>query len=160
MLIVVYDEHGGFFDHDTPKAKPLFDSEAPERGGFVPLGVDPKTHAPIDHYGFRVPAFVISPWVPARSVSSEEFDHTSILKTIIARFMPQNAPDMGLRVALAKDVGPLLSLAFPRVPATAPAVHYTPTGREAFSSRGGPVPEEDDLRGLLAGVRARVRARR
>ena len=47
LLIVVYDEHGGFFDHDTPKAKPLFDSEAPERGGFVPLGVDPKTHAPI-----------------------------------------------------------------------------------------------------------------
>jgi phospholipase C len=160
MLIVVYDEHGGFFDHVVPRSKALFDVDAPERGGFVPLGLDPRTHAPIDHYGFRVPAFVVSPWVPARSVSSTEFDHTSILKTIIARFLPEHPPDMGLRVALAKDVGPLLSLTTPRINQQNPAgVRYVATGRDAMTSRRGRPAEDDDLRELLAGMRTRIRVR-
>ena len=36
-------------------------------GAFVPLGLDPSDHSLINYYGMRVPAFVVSPWVPTGS---------------------------------------------------------------------------------------------
>ena len=48
LLLVFYDEHGGFFDHVTPPENPPDD--------------DPTTFT---RYGVRVPAFVVSPWVKA-----------------------------------------------------------------------------------------------
>jgi phospholipase C len=94
LLVITYDEHGGFFDHVGPPAakddSPAFRS-----------------------YGPRVPALVISPWIPRGTVSSELFDHTSIIKTILLRFC-RNAdgsiPDMGARVAKANHLGGLLTL--------------------------------------------------
>ncbi len=68
LLIVVYDEHGGFHDHVTPP-------EAPDD--------DP---AKFGHYGVRVPALIASPWVARGVVSHTLFDHTSIIKTIMERF--------------------------------------------------------------------------
>jgi phospholipase C len=62
LLIITYDEHGGFYDHVPPP--PAQD-------------VDPTTFG---QYGIRVPAMIVSPWVPARSVNSTVFDHTSIIK--------------------------------------------------------------------------------
>ena len=51
MLILVYDEHGGFYEHVPPPAA-------------VPVSDD----FPIQTYGVRVPSFVISPWVAAGTV--------------------------------------------------------------------------------------------
>jgi phospholipase C len=65
MLIVVYDEHGGFHDHVPPPATP--DDEPAEFG----------------RLGVRVPALIVSPWVPSRSATHTLFDHTSIIKTIL-----------------------------------------------------------------------------
>ena len=70
LLLVLYDEHGGFYDHVEPP-------EAPDD--------DPATFG---RYGIRVPALVVSPWVAQRSVSNTLFDHTSIIKTILTRFCP------------------------------------------------------------------------
>jgi phospholipase C len=113
LLIVTYDEHGGFFDHVPPP-------EAPDD--------DPQ----MCRYGVRVPALVVSPWVAPRSVSHTCFDHTSIIKTILTRFCPEEIPDpqgiegllhwlqpghphyMGKRVAQANDLGALLSADAPR----------------------------------------------
>ena len=64
MLIVTYDEHGGFYDHVVPDNAP---DDSPD----------------CRQYGVRVPAFVISPFCEAGVVSDAVFDHTSIIKTIL-----------------------------------------------------------------------------
>ena len=102
LLIITYDEHGGFFDHVPP---PLATKVAKEL---------------VDTCGVRVPAFVITPWVQGGSVFGSDassraagqalhFDHTSILKTIARRFMSKNPPYMGPRYAAAHDLSEVLT---------------------------------------------------
>jgi phospholipase C len=67
VFILTYDEHGGFFDHVQPPVTP--------EGGLEPWDV----------LGVRVPTIVASPFTP-RTVVSETFEHTSILKTIAERW--------------------------------------------------------------------------
>jgi phospholipase C len=93
LFLVVYDEHGGFFDHIPPPSD-------------VPLG-DGKKFS----YGVRVPALVVSPFA-AKGVCKETFEHTSIIKTILLRFASD--PDaalaqMGERTANARHLGELLT---------------------------------------------------
>ena len=71
MLIVTYDEHGGFYDHVPPL--PIKTTVA----GF-----------PFPTTGVRVPAFVISPHVKPGEVFKGELDHTSILQLLADRFNP------------------------------------------------------------------------
>jgi phospholipase C len=92
MLIITYDEHGGFFDHVEPL-------ECADDHG-------------ITRYGPRVPAIVISPFTGKSAVSHTTFDHTSIIKTILARFCTDangQIPNMGARVNAANHLGELLS---------------------------------------------------
>ncbi len=117
LLIIFYDEHGGFFDHVPPP-----DSPDDDTGTF-------------GHYGVRVPALIVSPWVEPGSVSHTVFDHTTIIKTILLRFCPEalrkpkrdQRPSerlrthgqpryMGTRVAHANDLGELLAHSAPRPP--------------------------------------------
>ena len=116
LLIVTYDEHGGFYDHVPPLELP---------GEKKPFG----------RYGVRVPAFVISPYVEAGSVAQSVrdgsahktvFDHTSIIKTILLRNCLEQAggeggaasiPDMSPRVNAAEHIGGLLTRATPRTDA-------------------------------------------
>ena len=74
VMVVTYDEHGGFFDHVSP---PAFHTNPPASAlyqkGFETLGV-------------RVPAFVISPFVNPKTVFNERLDHTSILRFIGQKF--------------------------------------------------------------------------
>jgi phospholipase C len=93
LLVITYDEHGGFFDHVEP---PSAEDDDPR----------PEFHA----YGPRVPAIVASPRVRP-GISHEEFDHTSIIKTCLARFCRTDKrliPDMGARVSAANHLGVLL----------------------------------------------------
>ena len=118
LLLIVYDEHGGFYDHVPP-----------------PAAARVSTEFPIATLGVRVPAFVISPWVAPGSVFGYDsdltnpvppspsgggtsiarvigrdlhFDHTSILKTIARRFLSTNPPYMGARYAAAKDLSAVI----------------------------------------------------
>lgn len=79
VLIVTYDEHGGFYDHVAPPA-------APNPDGLVsPPKGDTASFAPIfgfDRLGLRVPALIASPWVAKGSVLSTQLQHTSILATV------------------------------------------------------------------------------
>jgi phospholipase C len=78
LLLITYDEHGGFFDHVPPPGTPLGPPEW--------IGKVPKIHPEgADHLGVRVPALVVSPWVRPGSVCKQVFDHTSIIKTILLR---------------------------------------------------------------------------
>jgi phospholipase C len=108
LLIIVYDEHGGAFDHVIPPA-----AEPP--GGPYPDGFR------FDRYGIRVPAVIVSPYVAPGSVirpppgqggaASYPFDHTSILATLHTLF--EIGPPLTPRVAAAPNLLPALSLARP-----------------------------------------------
>jgi phospholipase C len=158
LFIITYDEHGGFYDHVHPKELSIFDHRTPEYDlskVIAPLGFDPDTGKAINYYGMRVPAFVISPWIPLRMVSHEIYDHTSILKTIITRFLSTNPPNMGRRVALANHVGSLLALDSPRT--QLPAFDYSKPSTVAHAAPiPGSVPA-DDFHHFMSGFLKRLR---
>jgi phospholipase C len=88
-LLVVYDEHGGIYDHVPP---PACVPDAP----FVAAEQDTGTGAPFafDRLGVRVPAILISPWIPAGTVVSQFdpsypgiFEHASIPATVTQHFI-------------------------------------------------------------------------
>ncbi|HWT04297.1 MAG TPA: alkaline phosphatase family protein, partial [Xanthomonadales bacterium] len=108
LLIVVYDEHGGCYDHVHP----------------VTTMVPPTTTTPTTYVGFdftwsgpRVPALIISPFAgpgtTLRAQSGQVFDHTSIIKTLWDCFGlasgPNGAPSLNDRDAAAASVIPGLS---------------------------------------------------
>jgi len=97
LLVVVYDEHGGFYDHVRPE----------------PAADDDVNFA---RYGVRVPAIFVGPYVPAGRCFKTVFDHASLVKTILLRFCERNGaiPDMGKRVAAATHLGEVLSEAVAR----------------------------------------------
>ena len=75
-ILVVYDEHGGIYDHVSPPAC------MPD--GFVAQPKDTGTPDPFhfDRLGVRVPSILISPWVQKGLVINETFEHASIPATI------------------------------------------------------------------------------
>jgi phospholipase C len=143
LLVITYDEHGGFFDHVSPfefreKAIPVSD---------------------IDYYGVRVPTFVISPWVDKGAVSDVVFDHTSLAKTIARRFMSADPPDMGARVAAANDLSMILR-ATPRQDIPNVPVPPVPVRSAALARRAPPVAESNDFKDVLRVFRSRYAVRR
>jgi phospholipase C len=74
LMIVTYDEHGGFFDHLPPL--PVVTN---------PPGGLKRSYPDFTSSGIRVPGFLISPYVLPQSLYSGNVDHTSILKLIGAR---------------------------------------------------------------------------
>lgn len=99
LLIITYDEHGGFPDHVLP---PVAEDDLAE----------------FRSYGIRVPTFLISPRIPRGIVSHATYDHTSLIKTILERFCQDSQsgemPDLGLRTSAAKSVWDVVTLAEPR----------------------------------------------
>jgi len=84
VLFVTYDENGGFFDHVAPPTAPpgtpgeyVSATPLPATAGGVtgPVGL-----------GFRVPLLVLSPFSRGGYVSSDVFDHTSLIRFLEARF--------------------------------------------------------------------------
>jgi len=80
LLVVTYDEHGGFYDHVPPPA-----TIAPD--GYT-------TEWTFDRLGVRVPAILVSPWIDA-GVISTVFDHTSLLRYLCEKW---NMPPLGQRM--------------------------------------------------------------
>jgi phospholipase C len=80
-LLIVYDEHGGTFDHVPPPAC------TPD--GFVAQPSATGTPDPFhfDRLGVRVPAVLVSPWVARGSVINDVFEHASIPGTITDHFL-------------------------------------------------------------------------
>jgi phospholipase C len=95
LLVITFDEWGGFFDHVPP-------SEAPD--------VDP-TYA---LRGFRVPCLLVSPWSRRGGVASRTFDHTSILRMIEWRW---NLTPLSVRDASANNLADALDFSDPDIDA-------------------------------------------
>jgi phospholipase C len=122
LLIWLYDEHGGYYDHVPPPPAVCPDDVAPHsladgRGARAWLarhlnlwsGVRHRDDAPgsYDRYGFRVPAVVVSPYARPDWVSSTVFDHTSVLKLIEEKW---NLPSLTDRDAAATAPWDMLDL--------------------------------------------------
>ena len=73
VMIITYDEHGGFFDHVAP---PALETVAPPGASYPPF----------ETLGVRVPAYIVSPFAKSSSVCHQLFDHTSILKLLGDKF--------------------------------------------------------------------------
>ena len=88
VLLVNYDENGGFFDHVAPiTAPPGTPGEyvtAPAVPDPTVVG-NPAITGPIG-LGFRVPMLIISPFSRGGFVSSDLFDHTSVLRFLETLF--------------------------------------------------------------------------
>jgi phospholipase C len=97
-LLIVYDEHGGIFDHVPPpplKVPDPFPASADSTGtGFEFL---------FDRLGVRVPAILVSPWVakatvvpgPEDAVNGRTFEHACIPATVTQHFIgdyPNRSP--------------------------------------------------------------------
>src|SRR5919202_714878 len=81
LLLITYDEHGGFFDHVPPKAVPN------------PDGIDdPATGFDFTLTGVRVPAVAVSPLIPAGTVDETFYDHASFPAKVRHRFAPATKP--------------------------------------------------------------------
>jgi phospholipase C len=123
LLLIVFDEHGGFYDHVHPPAA-------------VPPG-DTMTASYIEHHfqydqlGVRVPALVISPLIQRGVIDHTTYDHTSMAATLERLF---GMKPLTNRDAAANDLLHLLSLESPRTdtPATLnnPATNPSPLGCE------------------------------
>lgn len=106
LLIIVYDEHGGFYDSVSP-------GSAPPPADGIPTSQLTRNASGFDfgHYGVRVPAVIVSPLIPKGTVDHTVYDHTSILATV-ERLLGLNS--LTARDANANDLRHLLNAPLPR----------------------------------------------
>ncbi len=80
LFILNYDENDGIFDHVAPPIPP--EGTPHEFVNGLPIGG-----------GFRVPCILVSPWTTGGWVSSENFDHTSVLQ-LLEKFTGVREPNI------------------------------------------------------------------
>jgi len=114
VLVITFDEWGGFFDHVPPPLRPIPPSDQA-------LGNDGRL-------GFRVPCLVVSPFAAER-VSNLELEHCSILRMIEWRW---NLPPLTVRDATANNLAEVLDFTQNRLD---PREYRVPVG-----PFGGPCP--------------------
>lgn len=135
LLVIVYDEHGGFYDHVTPPA-----ATAPGDSNVNHLkdlnGFDFK------QYGVRVPAVIVSPRIVKGTVDDTLYDHTSILATV------QRMLGMGhltARDEAANDLRPLFENASLRPDADCPRTLNFPVSPIQNLNKPAPVDIDQPL---------------
>jgi len=80
-FFLLYDEHGGLYDHVAPPPACPPDDIAP----ILPNDAG-SPYGGFNEYGIRLPFVVFSPYAKHHYVSHKVFDHTSVLRFIEARF--------------------------------------------------------------------------
>lgn len=99
MLIVTYDEHGGFYDHVAPPPTAATNSVG-KHHGFT-----------FDQCGPRVPAIVISPLIPKNLIDHRQYEHASIIATLIDLF---DLEPLAPRSSACSSLKHLITLEAPR----------------------------------------------
>jgi phospholipase C len=92
-LLVVYDEHGGIYDHVVPPTctPDGYSAKAADTGTGVPFS--------FDRVGIRVPAILVSPWISRGTIvpgtedpaNAQIFEHASIPATVTNHFLQGDA---------------------------------------------------------------------
>jgi phospholipase C len=125
LLLWLYDEHGGYYDHVAPPPAPPPDgvtattlvdrhpllARLPFLRTLVRdlerMDAGPRT---FDRFGFRVPAVAVSPYAAAGAVSHIAFDHTSVLRLVEEVW---NLPSLTRRDAAAASALQLVDVGAP-----------------------------------------------
>ena len=131
LLVWLYDEHGGYYDHVPPAAAIPPDNIAPMLGaGDQPGGYN--------LYGPRVPVVVVSPYAVPAAVTNVVHDHTSVLATIEQQW---NLPALTYRDANAATLADFLDpsvMSFAEPPTLAKPANPLP--ELLLGYKGQPVP--------------------
>ena len=140
VLIITWDEHGGFYDH-VPPPSAIAPGDTAVGSKYNHFGFS------FDQYGVRVPAVIVSPRIPRNTIDHRLYDHSSIAATLAAAF---DLPSLTARDAAANSVLPLLSLADARqdTPAALPAATVAPL---AAAVQSGSAAEPDMSSSVDAG---------
>lgn len=77
LLLIVYDEHGGLYDHVPPPE----DAVNPDGLNCITPAFD------FTRLGIRVPAVVVSPWIEPGTIDSTRYEHSSIAATARKLFL-------------------------------------------------------------------------
>jgi phospholipase C len=104
LLLITYDEHGGFYDHVAP---PAIVSPGDK------ISDDDNNHHNFDfaQLGIRVPAVVVSPLIPRSTIDHTLYDHSSLLATVESIF---GISSLTNRDKQANSLNHILSLTTPR----------------------------------------------
>jgi phospholipase C len=141
LLVITYDEHGGFYDHVSPPTRVPSPGDPPHWLGRLIDGLIHKKSASFDFtmLGPRVPAVVISPYVTAGNIDDTVRDHASVPATLRAVFAPE-APPLTRRDAWSPPFHTLLNLDQPRRGRELPDLSShvrRPSGEVPLTARAG-----------------------
>ncbi|HEY8086235.1 MAG TPA: alkaline phosphatase family protein [Polyangiaceae bacterium] len=87
LVLVTYDEGGGYYDHVAPPATSAVDGKP---------------------YGTRVPTYALGPFAKKNFVSHVTMEHSSIVKFIEWNWLGQKTGQLGARDAVVNNLGSLL----------------------------------------------------
>ena len=121
VLVLNFDEHGGFFDHVSP---PVCKDDTKLAGD--------GPHPDLKRLGFRVPAIVMGPFAPRKIEKAGPYEHCSILKMIEWRWRLE---PITMRDRYAKNLAEALDFTARREAIELPA--YDPPPARACSAGGG-----------------------
>lgn len=149
LLVIVYDEHGGFFDSGKPGVAPAPNDNP---GNNPKYDYSLTTKFDFKQYGVRVPAVVVSPRIPKGTVDHTVYDHTSVLATIRHFFNVKSLTD---RDKAANSLDKLLTipprecptkLVDPVAPPSSPRSEVT----EEIPDDQNTLPDSGNVHGFLA----------
>ena len=159
-LFITYDENDGFFDHLVSPHAPGGDipgaSTVPTDNEYYP-GKAGDAGYPAGPYGMgpRVPMFVVSPWSKGGWVSSETFDHTSVIRFMERRFGVREPNITPWRRAVAGDLTSAFDFAKTAVavPALPDTTAWKPADDQRHPSYHPEVPAAGTMPGQEPGTR-------
>ncbi|MBI3561978.1 MAG: hypothetical protein HY080_09725 [Gammaproteobacteria bacterium] len=104
LLIITYDEHGGFYDHCVPP-------KTVHPGDGIPDADNNHHNFDFTQLGVRVPAVIVSPYIQRGIIDHAVYDHSSVIKTVAELF---GFGTLTKRDTQANSLRHLLSLTSPR----------------------------------------------
>ena len=179
VLLLMFDENDGFFDHVPPPAVPSAMINLENQTGLYYAGASnidthgeyhlkrSKEDVDLSHpelmnhpYGMgpRVPMYAISPWSKGGWVNSEVFDHTSVIRFLETRFGVHEPNISPWRRAVAGDLTSVFDFSLPdtrhETPPRFPATAARAAAAHAYKENRMPhLPLHADLPWQAAGFR-------
>jgi len=149
LLIITYDEHGGFYDHVIPPA-------TVHPGDSITDPSNNHNNFDFQQLGVRVPTIVVSPLISRGIIDHTLYDHTSVLATVEKLFQ---LPSLTKRDESANSLNDLFTLDIPRTDAPTtlpdPPVSGVNFKDEEQKEKSGPMAAlEGVVSSIITGVKA------
>ncbi len=139
LLIITYDEHGGFYDHVVPPA-------TVHPGDSITDPSNNHNNFDFQQLGVRVPTIIVSPLIPKGTIDHTVYDHTSVLATVEKLF---KLSSLTKRDEKAETLNHLLTLSAPRT--DTPAVLPNPAD-SGFSYKDEDEKPKNAMVSFLSGI--------